>query len=219
MNVMKEADISIYHIDCMEFMKNKPDKYYDIAIVDPPYGGGGNGAILRTGGTWSEKYQKREVSIKKWDFPPPPEYFKELFRVSKNQIIWGGNYFDLPPCRCFIVWHKLSIPENFTMAMCEYAWTSFNANAKLFSYAPQGNKNNQRIHPTQKPVALYKWLITRYSVKGDRILDTHGGSMSIALAAYDLNATLEVCEVNPIYFNSGARRFKQYTQQPNLSLF
>ncbi len=185
-------DFGFYNMDCMEGMKEFPDNYFDLAIVDPPYGGAGNnnaykGAIQgRFGGkfekyfttdnkelgahfvgcgrskkyaenikasrTGGKKHFKYDKAINDWDVAPDESYFEELFRVSKNQIIWGGNYFALPPTRCFLIWRKLTISENFTMAMCEYAWTSFNDNAKLFEYAPQ---DKARFHPTPKPVALY----------------------------------------------------------------
>lgn len=111
----------------------------------------------RTGGGRAEKYGAK---IQHWDIAPEPEYFTELFRVSKNQIIWGGNYFALPPTRCFAIWRKLTISEKFSMAMCEYAWTSFNDNAKVFEAPPQGN-GEARFHPTQKPVPLYRWLLKK----------------------------------------------------------
>ncbi len=114
-------------------------------------------SVERTGGkTWAEKYGQ---NISHWDVAPPKKYFEELARVSKNQIIWGGNYFDLPPTRCFLVWKKTTISENFSMAMAEYAWTSFNENAKVFEHAPQGTATDPRFHPTQKPVALYEWIL------------------------------------------------------------
>lgn len=151
-----------------------------------------------------------------WDVAPPKEYFDELARVSKNQIIWGGNYFGLPPTRCFLVWQKLSISENFSMAMCEYAWTSFNDNAKLFACAPQGNAKDQRFHPTQKPVALYKWVLSRYAKAGDRILDTHLGSQSSRIAAYDLGLDFWGYEIDEFYFTEGNKRFEEHTRQQSI---
>ena len=148
--------------------------------------------------------------------PPPPEYFTELFRVSKNQIIWGGNYFSLPPTRCFLVWRKLTISEDFTMAMAEYAWTSFNGNAKVFEYAPQGKKDDTRFHPTQKPVALYKWIFKRFAKEGDRILDTHLGSGSSRIAAWDMDLDFVGIEIDKRYFDLQEQRFKEYTDQLRL---
>lgn len=139
----------VYNIDCMEYMRTIPDKFFDLAVVDPPYGGGNSslGGGKRFGQRFDRYKQDRRDMVgeirKKiigWDEAPSREYFDELFRVSKHQVIWGANYFEgLPSTRCFLVWRKLSISESFSMAMCEYAWTSFNTNAKVFEYAPQGN--------------------------------------------------------------------------------
>lgn len=237
--------IRAYNIDCTEFMQRQPDKAFDLAIVDPPYGDGGWGQWagrsrgrfggrfdkykigggtnkMRTGGSWSVKYQKNSPNtnggvfssdIRHWDFAPEPEYFAELFRVSKNQIIWGGNYFELPPTRCFVVWRKLSISESFSMAMCEYAWTSFIQNAKYFECAPQGTAKEPRIHPTQKPVALYKWLMTKFAKPGWKLLDTHGGSFSSAIAAHELGFDLDICEIDADYFKAGKERLENIQQQ------
>ena len=160
--------------------------------------------------------QSASSNIEFWDFAPPQEYFDELFRVSRNQIIWGGNYFSLPPTRCFLVWRKLTIAETFTMAMCEYAWTSFNANAKLFECAPQGNAREKRFHPTQKPVKLYTWCLGLFAKPGDRLLDTHGGSMSSAVAAWQLGFDMDICEANDFYFQMGRERVEKEMRQPNL---
>lgn len=244
-----------YNMDCLEAMREMPDNAYDLAVVDPPYGGGCtedayNGAIIgrfggrfekyhlgenvtikatRTGGTWAEKYKGTQISvhrsnkpggthknydvgadIRHWDVAPPPEYFEQLFRVSKNQIIWGGNYFCLPPTRCFLVWRKLSISENFTMAMCEYAWTSFNDNAKVFEHVPQGK---DRIHPCEKPVALYEWIYSRYAKEDDKILDTHLGSGTSRIAAYNLGFDFVGYEIDKVYFDLQEERFKRHSAQ------
>jgi len=153
------------------------------------------------------------ADIRHWDIAPPPEYFTELARVSKNQIIWGGNYFDLPPTRCFLIWRKLSISENFSMAMAEYAWTSFDGNAKLFEYAPQDSK---RFHPTQKPKALYDWIYRLYATKGMKILDTHLGSGSSRIAAYDAGLDFWGYEIDKFYFEKQEERFEKHTSQLNL---
>lgn len=158
-----------------------------------------------------------DADIRHWDIAPPPEYFQELARVSKNQIIWGANYFGLPPTRCFLVWRKLSISENFSMAMAEYAWTSFNDNAKVFEAAPQGN-TEKRFHPTQKPVALYAWIFQRYAKPGDKILDTHLGSGSSRIAAYDAGLDFVGCEIDKVYFDLMQERFDRHTAQGNLFL-
>ena len=225
-------DYGFYNMDCMDGMKQFPDKYFDLAIVDPPYGGAGkdvdetfNGAIVgRFGGTF-EKYFKgdkrghmggghaKKYGYGHWDIAPSKEYFKELFRVSKNQIIWGGNYFELPPTRCFVIWKKLTISENFTMAMCEYAWTSFNDNAKVFEYAPQ-DKN--RFHPTQKPIALYKWLLNRYAKEGDKILDTHVGSASSLIACRESGFQYVGFEIDEEYFKMAQKRLQAVEAQMNI---
>ena len=162
-----------------------------------------------------------ERSVKKiiaWDVAPGEDYFRELFRVSRNQIIWGGNYFALPPTRCFLIWKKLTISENFTMAMAEYAWTSFNSNAKVFECAPQGKVGDERFHPTQKPIALYKWVLSRYAKPGDRILDTHLGSGSSRIAAWDLGFDFVGCEIDKTYFELEEKRFEEYTRQTRMEL-
>lgn len=151
--------------------------------------------------------------IRHWDIAPSQEYFDELARVSENQIIWGGNYFALPPTRCFLVWRKLTISENFTMAMAEYAWTSFNDNAKVFECAPQGTSKWQRIHPCEKPVALYAWIYSRYAKPGDRILDTHLGSGSSRIAAWDAGLDFVGVELDKTYFDLEEKRFAEYSAQ------
>lgn len=176
--------------------------------------------IKRTGGTWSVKYQNQTIgggqnNIELWDYAPSEEYFKELFRISKHQIIWGGNYFNLPPCRCFLIWRKLTISEAFSMAMAEYAWTNFNNNAKVFEYAPQGNKET-RFHPTQKPITLYKWCLSLFAQKGWKLFDSHGGSMSSAIAAYQLGYDMDICELNDFYFAKGKERVEKHMKQLNL---
>lgn len=172
------------------------------------------------GGSWAEKYQIHtggifSQDIRRWDVAPPKEYFDELARVSKNQIIWGGNYFDLPPTRCFLVWRKLTISENFSMAMAEYAWTSFNLNAKVFECAPQGK---ERFHPTQKPVALYTWIYNLYAKPGDKILDTHLGSGSSRIAAWYAGLDFVGCEIDKTYYDLQEKRFEEHAAQENLFL-
>lgn len=191
----------------MELMKRYPDKYFDLAIVDPPYGigdkfkGGKNG-----------KMNFNEVVEKGWDSVPSKEYFIELQRVSKNQIIWGGNYFDLPPTRCFLVWDKC-ISDDFTLAMAELAWTSFDKLAKIFKYSvPKDGK----IHPTQKPSKLYKWILDKYAKQGDKILDTHLGSGSIAIACHDYGFELTACELDKEYFDKAMERINNHLAQQKL---
>lgn len=212
--ISPDGMIQLFNANNLEIMRSFKDKEFDLAIVDPPYGDF-NGTIERTGGTWSKKYQT-DNSIKKWDFAPSEEYFKELFRISKDQIIWGGNYFDLPPSKHFLIWEKLTISESFSMAMVEYAWSSINDNAKLFKWRPQRENG---IHPTQKPVELYDWILNRYAKENFKIIDTHLGSGSIAIAVEKanrldkMNLTFVGIEINTDYFNAGVKRFENYKRQ------
>jgi len=167
----------------------------------------------RTGGGYAEKYGKK---IEHWDIAPSPEYFKELFRVSQNQIIWGGNYFSLPPTRCFAIWRKLTISESFTMAMCEYAWTSFNDNAKWIELAPQGKAGEKRFHPTQKPVALYRWLLQQYAKPGDKIIDTHAGSASSLIACIEAGYEYIGFEIDKDYYTAACERIEAFAAQQSL---
>lgn len=207
-----------YNIDCMDYMRTIPDGYFDLAVVDPPYGGANSGVGGRRFGGWFDRYKtsnenRRHMGdqVRKkiigWDEAPGPEYFAELFRVSKNQIIWGANYFNMPPTRCFIVWRKLPISEKFSMAMAEYAWTSFASNAKVFECVPQGTRKNPRIHPTQKPIKLYEWIYRMYAKTGDKILDTHLGSGSSRIAAYRMGLDFVGCEIDKEYFDKQELRF------------
>ena len=227
-------DFGFYNMDYMEGMKEFPDKYFDLAIVDPPYGGAAgdvdevfNGAITgRFGGTFQKYFggdkrghagggHMKKYGYSNWDYAPPKEYFDELFRVSKNQIIWGGNYFELPPTRCFIIWKKLTISENFSMAMAEYAWTSFNENAKVFECAPQG-KPGERFHPTQKPVELYEWILNKYAKPGDTILDTHVGSASSLVACRRTNHKFVGFEISQEYYEKAKKRLDAELAQSNI---
>ena len=196
---------NVYNIDCMEFMAGCQDKAFDIAIVDPPYG-------LNPKSTHGRgKLKNRSLNrgnIQKWDFRPPQEYFDELFRVSKNQIIWGGNYFDLPPARCFVCWDKIQVWENFSQ--CEYAWTSFDKPAKLVRIPNRGgNLDKITWHPTAKPVSLYMYLLKTFANPGDKILDTHMGSQPSRIAAYKMGFDYDGCEIDPEYFKKGCERFNQ----------
>lgn len=214
-----------YNADCMEVMRKYPDKYFDLAVVDPPYGSGGGtffgGDGTRFGGRF-DRYKEscpdgRQVGgkvrkkIVSWDYAPGEDYFTELFRVSKEQIIWGGNYFPLPPNRCFLIWEKTNIPEKFTMAMAEYAWCSFNGNAKIIKLSSAGIVN--RFHPTQKPEDLYRWIYQHYSKPGYKILDTHLGSGSNRRAAYDFGLDFVGCEIDTDYFQKQEKAFEEYTAQ------
>lgn len=142
-----------------------------------------------------------------WDVAPPEEFFDELFRVSKNQIIWGGNYFSLPPTRCFLIWRKLSIGEQFSMAMCEYAWTSFKGNAKLFECTPQRNKHSGKFHPTEKPQDLYAWIYQNFVKEGETIFDPMMGSQASRIVAHKMGINYVGCEIDKYYFDKGCEFF------------
>ena len=147
---------------------------------------------------------------------PGPEYFKELFRVSRHQIIWGGNNYILPPSRNYVVWRKTTVAEKFSMAMCEYAWVSINGNAKYFECAPQGTKDDPRLHPAQKPIALYKWLLKQYANPGDKILDTHVGSASSLIACYDGGYDFIGFEINQNYYDAAKKRLDNAMAQKRM---
>lgn len=201
-----------YNMDCMEYMKTVPDKYFDLAVVDPPYG------IDKAFSATSRiaKYgQTKTVNDEK----PSPEYFAELFRVSKNQIIWGYNHLSdmLPSTKEFLFWYKHQPVESY--ADGELAWTSFVKTAKCFDYAYFGNINAEpnRIHPTQKPVALYRWIYQNYAKDGDKILDSHLGSGSSRIAAYDAVLDFVGLEIDKEYFDKQEERFAAHAAQ--ISLF
>ena len=223
---MSETESTAINGDCMDVMRQYPDKYFDLAVVDPPYGSGGGTYVngTRFGGLFDRYKQdnpdRRQVGgkvrkkIVSWDYAPSEDYFNELFRVSKEQIIWGGNYFQLPPNRCFLVWLKTNIPENFTMAMAEYAWCSFNDNAKVIKMSSAGIAG--RFHPTQKPEDLYRWIYAHYTKPGYKILDTHLGSGSSRRAAYDFDLDFLGVEIDKEYFDKQEAAWEQYTAQQSL---
>lgn len=187
----------------MEALREMPDNAFELAICDPPYGIGISSNPIR-----------QQHSKKQWgNNIPSDEYFNELRRVSKNQIIWGGNYFDLPPSQGFLIWDKVQ-PHDFSLAMCEYAWMSFQKPAKMWKRSVLAEKNKQ--HPTQKPVALYKWLLNNYAKAGDKILDTHLGSGSIAIACHDLGFDLTGYELDEDYYNAACERIGKHTSQLQL---
>jgi len=206
----------VHLIDCMEYMATCKDKQLDLAIVDPPYGiGFGDYERGSSGIKVKERYTKTEK--KKWDNNVPnDEYFKELFRISKNQIICGGNYFNLPPTQGFVFWYKKNPVPNF--ADGEYIWTSFQVPAKCFNYMYYGNINTEsdRTHPTQKPINLYKWLLKNYAKEGDTIFDSHMGSQSSRIACYEGGFDFVGCELDKDYFDAGCKRFEIYKLQLKL---
>ncbi len=202
--------IRLFNTDNMNFMRSVPDKFYELAIVDPPYG---LGSKLTSGGTWSVKWQDKGAD---WDKAPSIEYFNELFRISKNWIIWGGNYFIqyLPNCRHFIAWHKPYMDGMHSMSNVELALSSFDLNAKKVSF----NKdlgNEDRIHVTQKPIKLYKWLLKNYAKEGDKIFDSHSGSLSIAIACGEMGFDLDACELDGDYFKESVARVQRHFTQSN----
>ena len=203
----------------MELMKDYPDNHFDLAIVDPPYG---IGESAKDNKSRSKLGESKDYGIKKWDnSPPDKQYFTELKRASKNQIIFGANHFieniPNPNSACWIVWDKRNGNNDF--ADCELAYCSFKTAVRLFSFRWHGMlqedmKNKEhRIHPTQKPVALYKWLLKNYAKAGDKILDTHLGSGSIAIACYDMGFDLTACELDPDYFRDMRSRLENHARQ------
>ena len=218
---MKLPISEIHNVDCMEYMKNIPDRLFDLAIVDPPYGiniSNRNGSIGQKKGQGKiTKYSK-----KSWDSQRPyKEYFDELFRVSKNQIIFGANYFSdfLPPSKGWIVWDKRQ-PEGVTFAMAELAFTSIDKSVKIFScdrsLIQNCVSNNEKlahkyskIHPAQKPILLYAWILKNYANSGDRIFDSHLGSGSSRIAAYKLGYDFYGCEIDKEYFDNQEKRFRE----------
>lgn len=195
--------IEYYNEDCMVGMARYPDKYFDLAIVDPPYGIGIGINPVR------QMHDK-----KNWDSAVPDEaYFNELMRVSRHQIIWGGNYYNLPATQNIIVWDKLQ-PHDFSLAMCEFAWCSIQKPAKMFRYSVLTERN--KIHPTQKPVALYKWLLKNYAKPGDKILDTHVGSASSLIACHDMGFDAVGFELDTDYYKASKQRLEDFMRQPKI---
>lgn len=211
-----EVISEIFLMDCMEGMAKYPDNHFDLAVVDPPYG------INASKGTWgsSNKGKVTNYGKKDWDKQPPSEeYFMELRRVSKNQIIWGGNYFGLPASSCWLVWDKLNSAD---FADCELAWTSFNTAVRKFTWRWNGmlqqnmKDKEERIHPTQKPVALYDWIFKNYANEGDLILDTHLGSGSSRIAANKAGLDFVGFEIDEEYFEASERRYQEFISQLRL---
>jgi site-specific DNA-methyltransferase (adenine-specific) len=201
------GEFSLTCEDCMDLMRRYPDKHFDLAIVDPPYGIGVN--KMNMGGRQTVRPDKRN-----WDDEiPPPEYFEALRRVSREQIIWGGNYFPLRPTRGWAIWDKAESMYGRDFAEAELAWLSMDTVVRIFKMGPN---QPDRIHPTQKPVALYRWLLENYAKPGQRILDTHLGSGSHAIAAHYFGARLTACEIDPDYYAAAMARIKRETAQQTL---
>lgn len=206
----------VYLMDCVEGMKNYPDKYFDLAVVDPPYGLDLANMNMGVGKSKkASKIQNRKWKPKDWDKEVPTIlYFTELFRVSKNQIIWGGNYFDLPPCKNYIIWDK-QIPNGLSFADCEMAWTSFDKAPKMFRYSAYLDKQS-KFHPTQKPCSLYDWVFNKYAESGMKILDTHLGSGSSRISANKAKLHFVGFEIDEEYFNKQNKRYADFTAQTRL---
>lgn len=228
---INKKGINIYNMDNMDLMKMLPDNYADLAICDPPYG---IGESSKNNKGRSKLAKSKDYGNKDWDnYVPSKEYFQELVRVSKNQIIFGANHFieNIPNANssCWVVWDKVNGENDF--ADCELAWCSFKNAVRQVRFmwhgfmqggdlkgGMQGNKalNEKRIHPTQKPVALYKWLLDKYAEQGDKILDTHLGSGSIAIACHDYGFDLTACELDKDYYDAAMKRIEQHTRQQSL---
>lgn len=198
---------NVENIDCIEGMKQFPDNYFELAICDPPYGL----ERFKKGGSHINKYGSH---LGNWNNTKPNnDYFQELFRVSKNQIIWGANNFDLPKSEYFIVWQK-SNAEDFSFAMCEMAWTNCKIPAKIFKHFHVQTSDKNKIHPTQKPIELYTWQLENYAKQGDKILDTHLGSQSSRIAAYKKGFDFWGFEIDKDYFEQGNERFEKSIAMP-----
>jgi len=201
--------------DCMEVMARYPDKYFDLACVDPPYGL--NFAMEKERKATATRSAQFKFARKEWDGATPTrEYFDELKRVSANQIIWGGNYFlaHLSATNCIIIWDKLN-PEGMRFSDGEMAWCSFNSSLRIYR-SNRTYKEETQIHPTQKPVKLYEWLLTNYAKPGDKILDTHGGSMSSVIACLNLGFDIVCCELDPDFYKAAVERVEQSQKQQRM---
>ena len=217
--------VELLHTDCMAYMATLPDKAFDLAIVDPPYGIGCDAVGMSNRASNSPKfkgYRGKQFAGGEWDKEPMPyEYFMELKRVSKHQIIWGANHFiqNIPQANSssWVVWYKNGQNPQSTNADCELAYTSHKTAVRYFRYDWSGfgaiNAGEDKVHPTQKPVALYKWLLKNYAKEGDRILDTHLGSGSSAIAAHDGGFEFVVCEIDADYYAAAVKRFNIHKMQ------
>jgi len=208
---------TVYLMDCMEGMKQLQSNENILAVVDPPYGLDLANMNMGVGKSKkASKIQNRKWKPKDWDKEvPSEEYFAELMRVSKNQIIWGGNYFALPPCKNYIIWDK-EIPKGLSFADCEMAWTSFDKAPKMFRYSAYLDKQS-KLHPTQKPICLYDWIFNKYAKPTDTILDTHLGSGSSRIAAERAGLNFIGFELDADYYQAQEKRFKNHVSQ--LTLF
>ena len=211
------SNIEYLNCDCIDLMKEYPDKYFDLAIVDPPYGIGIDGQKQSI--SKNPKHDRKEHKQKNWDNTiPDKSYFKELVRVSKNQIIWGGNYFVNhleKGTKGWIVWDKGQ--HGLTMSDCELAYSSFNIPTRVTVINRVELLKDGTFHPTQKPIKLYKWLLQNYAKEGDLILDTHVGSASSLVACYDMGFNAVGCELDTDYYNQSKRRLDDFMRQPKIT--
>ena len=215
---MKITDkLTITNEDNMELMARYPDNYFDLAIVDPPYGierfKKCSEKDLETKSVHAKRFQRMETVN---DNKPDIMYWNELFRVSKNQIIWGANNFNLPTTEYFLIWDKKQVMQNF--ARCEYAWVSMGLKkpAKIYEYSIHKHNQSNKVHPTQKPESLYEFILMNYAKEGDKILDTHLGSGSIAIACHNLGFELTACELDKDYYEASIKRIKNHIAQQRL---
>lgn len=214
-------DFGFYNMDCMEGMKEFPDKYFDLAIVDPVYGDVTQGGYMKNGHTHRRKSEsQKKYSVALWNQEKTgEEYFRELFRVSKNAIIWGGNYFVEEIARdsqCWLIWDKQH-PDGISFADAELAFTSFDSATRIFRFtsfgAHQGKEEDDRFHPTQKPVALYRWILSNYAKQGDKLLDTHVGSASSLIAFEERGFDYVGFEIDADYYQKAQKRLEENRAQ------
>lgn len=205
--------ITVSNEDCMDLLKRLPDKSYEVGILDPPYGIGAAKTMgLRK--KWHGSYTNKKHVVKDWDNQTPPkEFWDEVFRVTRNQIVFGANHFELPPSKGIAAWDKQC--DGTTFSHFELIWTSFEKPAQIFRYPIQGESQN-RFHPTQKSVAIYKWLLQTYCKAGDKILDCFLGSGSIALACHDYDFELLGCELDKDYYDAAVKRIRNHVSQTKL---
>lgn len=211
----------VFNLDCIEYMRTLPDGFFHLAVADPPYGMAGvDKSEGKRFGMRFRKYNQGDSDMNRWDTAPDADFFRELARVSQHQIIWGANFFpQMPPCKCFITWVKTNIPDGFQMAQAEYAWTSLPCNARVWHGSSYRTKDGtDHFHPTEKPVALYHWLMqvwlesTAQTAADDlRVFDPMMGSQSSRIAAHSLGLDYYGCELDAEYFRRGCLRYERET--------
>jgi len=219
-NINGDMTSDVFNQDCIEYMRTLPDGFFHLAVADPPYGMAGvDKSEGKRFGMRFKKYNQGDSDMNTWDTAPPDEFFTELARVSQHQIIWGANFFDaMPPCKCFLAWVKTNIPDGFQMAQAEYAWTSLTCNARVWHGSSARQKDGDHFHPTEKPVALYRWLMEVWlescgiaAADGLRVFDPMMGSQSSRIAAYGLGIDYYGCELDAEYFRRGCARYERET--------